>query len=240
MFFFLPLFPRNRESSLEAELCLCFASRTVVGHLEQRNPQRQACWLRELKIASSVGQAPLRYYAFQHSALCRRGEEEERRRGGGKGGLQDWERQPVISPSTFLWWLELRSLHTAEGPLSQPQSGLLDGWMGDTHAARSSFSSRPLRALKQEQVYEIKCLLFFSCGLVLVVCHMTSRAVVVVDRSSAPTDMKERLHYSQQTMASPVRWRRRRLLFRLSPALLHLQLDHLLGTGCVFLKTHYV
>ena len=56
---------------LEAVVCLCFASRAVVGHLEQRNPQRQACWARELKIASWLGQEPLRYYAFQHSALCR-------------------------------------------------------------------------------------------------------------------------------------------------------------------------
>lgn len=64
---------------LEAALCSCRASRTVVGYSEQRNPQRQACWVWELKIASSVGQAPLRYYAFQHSALCR-------------GTLRDWDR----------------------------------------------------------------------------------------------------------------------------------------------------
>lgn len=62
-------------------LCLSYS---IVGYPEQRNPQRQACWVWELKIASSVGQAPLRYYAFQHSALCR-------------GSLQDWDRGS-------LWW----------------------------------------------------------------------------------------------------------------------------------------
>lgn len=68
----LPFHPESRPVFM---FCLSYS---IVGYPEQRNPQRQACWVWELKIASSVGQAPLRYYAFQHSALCR-GESAGRR-----------------------------------------------------------------------------------------------------------------------------------------------------------------
>lgn len=87
-------------------LCLSYS---IVGYPEQRNPQRQACWVWELKIASSVGQAPLRYYAFQHSALCR-------------GSLQDWDRGS-------LWWAFHLFVCVCSSASSHwgPHLGLLEG-----------------------------------------------------------------------------------------------------------------